>query len=256
MPIDPIEYLMRRPRRLDLPPIPVPSELASAVQPAAVPAEDPSLATGAIVDALRTPDVQDTGIRGAIGRALTGFSKGFSATPQTAGYHPIAAGIAGGLSGTGQLMENDERRRAAAQAPRDKIIADIIKAQAVGAVEEPMKRAAEDRQHKRQQENIKYRHDLRMKEIRSSIQQKAESLGIDPRVYEMEWDKAASAMLTTPGAPAYGSPQYYDAVHARVLQRIQNLSRAGVRGSGPKPPPAQPQSEEERAAVRKRLGLP
>ena len=84
-----------------------------------VPSSPLDRATGPTPDPVSAPAPQDQGVdwKSALARALVGFSHGFSATPSQAAYNPIAGGIAGGLMGTAQSVEDAQAARNAADAP-------------------------------------------------------------------------------------------------------------------------------------------
>ena len=96
--------------RAVLPPAPATTPLDRAMMPPAQPPTD---------TAVPVAGKSDEGIdwKSALARALVGFSHGFSATPSQSAYSPYAGGIAGGLMGTAQSVEDAQVARNAADAP-------------------------------------------------------------------------------------------------------------------------------------------
>lgn len=76
------------------------------------------------------PRQEPTGVRAAIGRALSGFAAGVRATPREAAYESGLGGVVGGLSGAGEQFEAERKRRDERDDPRREFIKAMLKEQA------------------------------------------------------------------------------------------------------------------------------
>lgn len=169
-------------------------------------------------------------IRDAIGRALMGFSRGFAATPATAGYNPIGAGIAGGLAGTGMMLDEEARRARDVEADRFKRSRDV------------QDQADRDRRlHGYELEQIH----ARGKETRRGANHRSPR-GI-PVTVETEARQRAERVLRSSGLHDF-SPGYGRALEAEI-ERQAGIILSRTRGEAPKasasPAPRRPASARE-----------
>lgn len=90
------------------------------------------------------PRQEPTGVRAAIGRALSGFAAGVRATPREAAYESGLGGVVGGLSGAGEQFEAERKRRDERDDPRREFIKAMLKEQA----QQPFDISKEQREQK------------------------------------------------------------------------------------------------------------
>jgi hypothetical protein len=174
-------------------------------------------------------------VREAIGRALYGFSRGMAATPREAGYAPLKAGILGGLSGTGQVMEEqrqqDNASRAASLEPRRQFLKALTDQAAKSAVEDPYKQAEDARREAGQQSLAKLKAKLTGDLMNDEATKRASDKGISTDDF-LRLRKEAAKSAFAQGLD-FESPGYQGFIDQEVDRLASKAKKTGVHGVVP-----------------------
>lgn len=184
------------------------------------------------------------GLKGALSRALQGFSRGFKAVPQRGEANPWVSGAAHGLAASGDMLADEDARRLKARSAQDAVRQKL----ALSGAEEGMRQRnrlslERERQSGRLDLDTKRNAAARTRSLQDAAK-RANELGASVSDIAKLYDEADEDLMYQglfPGVPGYEAArkQAVNALAAEYKRLGASRLRAGD-GGGNKPDPANP----------------